>query len=161
LCGGLLALIGAILLIANAYGALLPWGWIGYPALTVGLAGLLFHAAMDKEQLVRRLYGVFAVLWFVAGVVLAVVPYKGAVGGLFLQGFLCMGTALLFGLASLRNEADKQWRELAINIVGGAGALMALTGFIMGLIRADLLMPYGVLLAPLGLCYLWAFIRSR
>src|SRR5262249_9427339 len=58
-------------------------------------------------------------------------------------------------------ETDAQWRELAVYIVGGAGAVMAVGGFLLGLIRADLLMPYGVLLALLGLCYVWAFIRNR
>src|SRR3954454_9453320 len=48
-------------------------GWIGpgWSSFFVagGLVALLFHAACDREQQIRRVYGAFGLLWLVAGVI--------------------------------------------------------------------------------------------
>jgi ABC-2 type transport system permease protein len=38
------------------------------------------------------------------------------------------------------------------------GAALALTGLIAGMVNSAFILPYGLLLAVLGLCYFWAFI---
>src|SRR5262249_49436395 len=72
-------------------------------------------------------------------------------------GFTCFLLALFFLLPFVRNETDATWRERTLAILGLAGAALALTGFVGGNVRVDFLIPSGLLLAVLGLAYLWAF----
>src|SRR5437867_3528613 len=83
--------------------------------------------------------------------------------GLQDQGELTPSVALglLFLLAPLRHETDVQFRNLAVGVLGGAGALMALVGLLGGTIHSGFLMPFGILLAILGLVYLTSFVAAR
>jgi ABC-type transport system involved in multi-copper enzyme maturation permease subunit len=129
--------------------------------LCAGVIGLLFHAALDWDVQFRRIYMVFGFIVLVLGVILAILPYPKAVGDQFLKGFVCMMVALLFLLAFLRHEDEAWFRRFTLIIVGAAGAVMAVVGLLGGNIRGDFLMPFGVLLALLGLAYLTAFIVGR
>ena len=125
----------------------------------IGLACLLFHAARDTDQQVRRVYGVLGYLWLAAGILVTVLPIKGPSGTQFLPyGYVCLTLALLFLLPFLRNETDKKWRGSTLFLLGGVGTVLAATGFIGGSISENFLMPYSLLLALLGLAYLWAFV---
>jgi ABC-type transport system involved in multi-copper enzyme maturation permease subunit len=125
----------------------------------IGLACLLFHAARDTDQQVRRAYGVLAYLWLAAGILVTVLPIRGPSGTQFLPyGYGCLTLALLFFLPFLRNETDRKWRGRALFLLGGAGAVLAATGFVGGSISENFLLPYSLLLALLGLAYLWAFV---
>ncbi len=158
-----LVLLGIMALVRFAMGgkALIGPGW-GSFFLVIGVLGLLFHACSDRDMQVRRTYGVFGFLMLAAGAVLSLVSYNGEVGGLFWLGFLCMTAALLFILAAARNETEEKWRNRVTAVLGAAGAMMALTGFIGGNIRqGEFLLPHGFLLALLGLGYLWAFVGLR
>ncbi len=135
-------------------------GWAVF-LLTIGIAGLLFHAAFDSDVQIRRVYMAFAYLCMVLGGFLMVVPYNNQPGAWFGQGFLCLFLGLLFLLAFLRNEDDAWMRKYAENIIGCAGALMALIGLVGGNIRGEFMLPYGLLLALLGLGYCTAFIVVR
>ncbi len=135
-------------------------GWAVF-LLTIGIAGLLFHAAFDGDVQIRRVYMAFGYLCLVIGGFLTFVPYNKQPGALFGQGFMCLFLGLLFLLAFLRNEDDAWFRTLAENIIGGAGAAMALIGLAGGTIKGEFLAPIGLLLAVLGLIYLTAFIGSR
>jgi ABC-2 type transport system permease protein len=135
-------------------------GWATF-LLTIGIAGLLFHAAFDGDIQIRRVYMSFAYLCLIVGGFLAIVPYNKQMGALFGQGFFCLLLGLLFLLAFLRNEDEAWWRTLAENVIGGAGAIMALVGLAGGMIKGDFLMPIGLLLAVLGLIYLTGFVGSR
>ena len=135
-------------------------GWAVF-LLTIGIAGLLFHAAFDGDTQIRRVYMAFGYLCLVIGGFLTFVPYNKQPGALFGQGFMCLFLGLLFLLAFLRNEDDAWFRTLAENTIGGVGAAMALIGVAGGTIKGEFLTPIGLLLALLGLIYLTAFVGSR
>jgi ABC-type transport system involved in multi-copper enzyme maturation permease subunit len=135
-------------------------GWSVF-LLTIGISGLLFHAAFDGDMQIRRVYMAFAYLCMILGGFLMVVPYNNQPGALFGQGFLCVFLGLMFMLAFLRNEDDAWMRTLAENIIGGAGAVMALVGVVGGNIKGEFLLPIGLLLAVLGIVYLTAFVSTR
>ncbi len=157
-----LVIFGGMALILQAAGRVTPLA-IGFATflLTAGIAGLLFHAAFDWDVQFRRIYMVFGYVALIVGAFLAVVPYNGKSGTLFGQGFLCLSLGLLFLLAFLRNEDDAWLRNLAQLVIGGAGALLALVGFIGGNIKGEFLTPIGALLALLGIIFLAAFVLSR
>jgi ABC-2 type transport system permease protein len=154
--------LGGMAMALQASGRVTPLG-IGWAVflLTIGIAGLLFHAAFDGDVQIRRVYMAFGYLCILLGGFLAVVPYNKQPGALFGQGFMCLFLGLLFLLAFLRNEEDAWFRSLAENIIGVAGALMALIGLVGGNIKGEFLTPIGLLLAVLGLLYLTAFVGSR
>src|SRR5947209_4616406 len=83
-------------------------GWIGpgWSSFFVagGLVALLFHAACDREQQIRRVYGAFGLLWLLAGVILSLIALKTSPLLFFGSGFACLCIALLFLLAFIRNE---------------------------------------------------------
>jgi ABC-2 type transport system permease protein len=159
---GVAIIFGGMAMALQSTGRVTPLG-VGWAVflLTIGIAGLLFHAAFDGDIQIRRVYMAFGYLCVVLGGFLTVVPYNKQPGALFGQGFLCLFLGLLFLLAFLRNEDDAWFRTLAENIIGGAGGLMALIGLIGGNINGEFLTPYGLLLAVLGLVYLTAFVGSR
>jgi hypothetical protein len=158
-----LALFGIMAIAVTAAGRKGPFG-IGWGSffLAWGIAGLLFHAASDKDLQVRRSYSLLGALLLVAGVVFSVIRFHEQTGGLFLLGIACFVFALLFSLAALRHETEEAWRNRITLGLGGAGVVAALTAFIGGNIRqGDFLYPYGVLLALVGILYMWAFVGLR
>ncbi len=125
-----------------------------------GLLGLLFHAFVEKEMQRRRVYGVVAALWLVVALILLISNFAnvGWASPYFLPAIGCAGMALLFGLSFLHNETEVEWRTLGMNGLLLLGAAMVLTAFLASFVFADFLLPRGLLLALLGLAYLWAFV---
>jgi ABC-2 type transport system permease protein len=163
MAGLTVALFGVMAIAVTVSGGKGPFG-IGWGSffLAWGIAGLLFHAAADKELQIRRSYSLLGVLLLIGGVVFSVIKFQEQTGGLFLVGFVCFLFALLFLLASLRHETDETWRNRLMAGIGGAGAIAALTGFIGSNIgKGDFLYPYGVLLVLTGAFYLWAFVGLK
>jgi ABC-2 type transport system permease protein len=155
-------IVGGMAMALQSSGRVTPLGTgLATFLLTIGIAGLLFHAAFDGDIQIRRVYMFFAYLCLIIGGFLAIVPYQKQMGALFGQGYFCLFLGLLFLLAFLRNEDEAWWRTLAENIIGGAGALMALVGLAGGTIKGEFLTPIGLLLALLGILYLTAFVASR
>jgi ABC-type transport system involved in multi-copper enzyme maturation permease subunit len=127
--------------------------------IAAGLGGLLFHAASDNDLQVRRTYGMLGYFWLAAAILITVLPIKGPAGALFLPwGFLGLALGLLFLLPFVRNEDDPKWREVSIRVLGAGGAILAAIGLIGGSVSGTFLLEYGLLLAFLGLIYLWAFV---
>src|SRR5947209_5791296 len=66
--GAMLVIFGGMALAFNLSGRLVrvssAWATL---ALTLGLAGLLFHAALDRDLVFRRMYMVFGVVALVVG----------------------------------------------------------------------------------------------
>src|SRR5260370_951086 len=86
-------------------------------------------------------------------------PWGGAAGPGATVGGLLLGLGFL--LAFVRNEKEADYRDAAIYAIGGGGALAALAGFIGGNVSGTFLLPHGVLLALVGVGFLWAFVACR
>ena len=159
--GLMVALFGIMAICVTQSGRKGPFG-LGWGSffLAWGLGGILYHAAADKEQQIRRSYTILGGLLCIAGIVFSIVRFQDQAGSLFLLGVLCFVFALLFVLAGLRHETDEKWRKWILLAVGGAGAMAALTGFVGGNVvsKGEFLLPYGLLLAVLGVFYIGAFV---
>jgi ABC-2 type transport system permease protein len=129
--------------------------------MALGLCGLLYHAAFDRDVSFRRLYLVFSLALLAVGAVLSLMPYPKVVGDQLRFGAPCLLLSLFFFLAAHRNEDDPALRNPLELIFGGVGALMAIGGLFFGILRSDILIPVGLVLALVGLLYLAAFISSR
>jgi len=124
-----------------------------------GIGGMLFHAAWEPDTQLRRLHGFFAVALAALALVAAFYPAVDGTGAAFLPwGPTALIIALLFFLPSIRGETEKSWRSAAILLVGALGAAAAGTGLIWGTISYNFLLPTGLILALIGLAYLWAFV---
>jgi ABC-type transport system involved in multi-copper enzyme maturation permease subunit len=142
-----------------------------------GVALMLYHAASDGDIQVRRLYGVFGFIWLVLAIVISVLPIGGGVGSQLLPwGTVGFVLGLLFLLPFVHHETDPFGVSLTTRILGLTGGLLAVIGLLGGSIGTGLLawmgvvqpsaivtylVPYGLVLALLGLAYLWAFIGLR
>lgn len=159
--GAVLAVFGGFALVLNLAGKNNRIGpaWSSI-LLALGLVQLLFHAASDRDLQIRRVYLAFAFLALVVGAFLCVLPYP-RYGAQFGSGYVLMTLALLFALAVHRVEEDDYVRNLLELVLGGAGALMVAVGLIGGNLKVDFLLPYGLLLAILGMVYIAAFVATR
>jgi ABC-type transport system involved in multi-copper enzyme maturation permease subunit len=164
LVGAVLVIVGGIALAFNLSGrfqARLGSGW-AMLMVAVGLGGLLIHAAFDREREFRRVYLVFALALLGIGAFLCVAHfYSARTGALFLYGVPCLLLCPLFLLAFLRTEDEPAARDIAQYALGGAGAVMVVIGLFGGNLRGDFLLPYGLILALLGLFYVAAFVGAR
>jgi len=158
--GLILVFFGAAILIFNTFGPPRLLGpTFGQFCIIFGLPFLLYHAARDSDEQIRRAYGGFGLIFAVTGVVVSLLPSQGIVGGLFLPwGVISFILSLVFLLAFSRHEDDPLWQRATLYTLGGIGAAAALVGFIGGSISTNFLVPYGLVLAFVGLFYLWATI---
>jgi hypothetical protein len=130
--------------------------------LLFGVVGLLSHAAFDRDLQVRRLYGGLGLALIGLGAIFCIVPTRAGIGGLFGLGYPSMGGGLLFLLAVRRHETDVWLRELVQRLVGSVGLAMGVIAFLFGNnFRGEFLLPYGSLLALMGLAYLAAFLGTE
>jgi ABC-2 type transport system permease protein len=127
--------------------------------LAVGIAGLLFHAALERDLQLRRVYGILGAALLAAGIALRLLPLAGSIGGLFLPaGVPCLGLALAFLMAFTRNETDAFLLFLSERAIGLVGALLVLVGALGGLVNGDWLLTQGVVMMLLGLFYVAAYM---
>ncbi|HKI31952.1 MAG TPA: ABC transporter permease [Gemmataceae bacterium] len=132
----------------------------------LGVGGLMYHAANDADQQIRRVYMGLGFLLLALGAGLSVLPMlvKGtpAASRFLPVGLPCFVGGLLFTMAFVRNETDAKLRDIAVYVIGGLGIVMALLGFVLGNIYPKtFLLPYGCLLILLGLFFLWAAVALR
>jgi ABC-type transport system involved in multi-copper enzyme maturation permease subunit len=155
-------IFGGLVLLLRAFGrpTFVSPAWATL-SIALGLAGLLYHAAFDRDVQFRRMYMAFGLLALVIGAFLCFLPYPNAAGDQFGPGFLCMSLALVFVLAAHRNETEPWFCNLMEMAIGGAGVLMAVIGLAGANIKSEFLMPIGFLLGVLGLFYLAAFVATR
>ena len=150
--------------------SLLTWipKWVASLAAIAGLGGLLFHAASDGEQQVRRAYMVFGGLWLLLGVALTLSDIRllggtaaGRVGYFLAYGLPCLMLGLLFLMSFLRNETDVVLRQQIVWAIGANGAAMAIVAFLFGSVFERFLFSHGLLLLLVGFFYLWAFFSFQ
>jgi ABC-2 type transport system permease protein len=178
--GLMLLVLGSVALVFRGLGrATFISQGLALVAFVIGLGAMLFHAARDKEQQVRRLYGLFGLLLIAAGVVVSVLKTQaGPAGTLFFPyGFCGMAVGLFFLIAFVHSETEDVWRDrttLLLGAIGLACALLGLVGaniwpeFLLGLPGDRLLSPaeagfrpVGLLLSLLGLLYLAAYVGIK
>jgi ABC-type transport system involved in multi-copper enzyme maturation permease subunit len=143
-------------------------GW-GVMFLTFGIAGLLYHAFVEKELQYRRVYAAVGTLLWVLGVGLRLLPapaYEGAsrdMGGLWLAwGSPAMLVALGFLVSFARNEDDTKIRGYVVNgFIGGTGLVLSLIGGVIGYFNEAFLVTQGMVSLILGLCYLGVFVGMQ
>src|SRR5262245_30156425 len=132
--GAVLVIAGTVALISHIsgrslFGITVNPGW-AVVLTVIGLCGLLYHAAFDRDVMFRRLYQLFALVLLAVGVVLCLIPHPKVMGDQLRFGAPCLVLAVLFILAGLRNETDDAFRRLMELIFGGAGALFSLVGLL-------------------------------
>ncbi|MBN9518009.1 ABC transporter permease [bacterium] len=165
---GLFGLVlGAVVVVTNT--ALTPrWissGW-GYLIAAAGVVLMLFHAAKDGEQEVRRLYGMLAALFLVLAVGASVVPgpiftaaVKKTIGYNLLPWGVAFGAlSLVFTIPFVRHETDRRYRDAAVNGMLGVGALLAVGSLVYGLYDPPFLVGPGIAVSLLGLAFLAAYM---
>jgi len=170
--GLFLLVLGVVVVVANdAVGPRWVGKGGGFLFAAVGLALMLYHAARDGEQEVRRVYGMLAALCLALAVAAAVLP--GPVFGQPTSGVTkVVGYNLLpwgvgFGLLSLlfaipfaRHETDPTYHTLAVNGLLGIGALLAVGSLVAGLANPEFMAGRGIALALLGLAFLAAYTAN-
>jgi ABC-type transport system involved in multi-copper enzyme maturation permease subunit len=156
----LAASVGGMVLMRSAFGGTPLIGpTLGVFFLALGLSGLLYHAAIDKDVQYRRVYGLTGATLLACGVLFLLLPFRDEVGLLFLPvGVPCLLLGLLFLLAFSRNEDDKLLHTLVERALGGVGTALAVVGAIGGLVSASFFLGTGVILLLLGLFYLAGFV---
>lgn len=130
-------------------------------SLAIGFAGLLFHAAFERNPEYRFGYFGMAYVFLVVGIFLCLLPVPKQIGEQFIYGIPCLGLALVFFLAVLRNEGDTPFRsvaELTLGTIGVTATILALAGSNLYL---NFLLPYGLVLGAVGMTYLAAFVGTR
>jgi ABC-type transport system involved in multi-copper enzyme maturation permease subunit len=165
---GLFGLVlGTVVVVTNS--ALTP-RWIGsgmgYLIGALGVVMMLYHAAKDSEQEVRRLYGLLSALFLLLGVGAAVVPgplfsavvKKEAGYNLLPWGAAFGALSLVFAIPFVRHETDRRYRDATVNGMLGVGALLAVGSLVYGLINPPFLVGPGIALALLGLAFLCAYM---
>jgi ABC-2 type transport system permease protein len=129
--------------------------------MTLGLAGMLFHAAFDNDRQFRLAYMALGFVAILGGVACALLPYPDKVGNQFAWAVPLFLLGLLFFVAFLRNETDRSIRDVTQIGMLGTGGLMTIVGLVGGNLRGEFLLPYGLVLAVLGLLYLGSFVGTR
>ncbi|HEX4611706.1 MAG TPA: ABC transporter permease, partial [Urbifossiella sp.] len=165
---GLFGLVlGVVVVVTNE--ALTP-RWIGkgggYLFAALGVVLMLYHAAKDSEQEVRRLYGMLAALFLLLGVGASVVPgplfgagARKTVGYNLLPWGVTFGAlSLVFTIPFVRHETDRRYRDAAVNGMLGIGAILAVGSLVIGLVNPPFLLGPGIALALLGLAFLCAYM---
>src|SRR5262249_27109653 len=102
--------------------------------------------------------------FLLVAVIVSLIPYKEApAGALFLPwGPVSFGLGLVFLLAFIRNETEAKMRDIAVNVLG-AGSILGLVGLLLSFFKYkdNFLVPNGLLLILLGLCFAWTFVGTK
>ena len=154
--------IAALFFAAIGKGYLISPSW-GVLLLVLGVAGLLYHAFNEKDLQYRRLYWVGGLVLLALGVLFRLLPSESGIGAMtFLPyGAPALLLALSFLGATTRNETDPVYRQMTLNGIGIAGALLALVGLVGGLLSEEFIAGQGVIMLLLGLFYLTAYIGMQ
>jgi len=153
------------------------WGLFFF---SIGVLGLVYHALGDRELQYRRIYSLVGLVLLFMAVILRFWPPARTItdqprlpmARFFLPfGIPCLALALVFLLAVVRHETDEFWRKLILRIVGIAGAVMVVAGFLFSIVNldfgflqnrsSDYLQGEGIILVFLGLFYVAGFIAMQ
>jgi ABC-type transport system involved in multi-copper enzyme maturation permease subunit len=142
-------------------------GW-GFVFFTIGVGGLLYHAFVERDVQFRLVYNLLGLLLLLpilrVAATLVMMPFgqqAPLAGPFMIYGLPALLVALALLLAVARNEPRESIREFTLRLIGGAGVLLAVTGFVVGNISQDFLLGEGLLLMLLGLAYIGGFIGMQ
>ncbi|MBP3957283.1 ABC transporter permease [Gemmata sp. G18] len=165
--GLFLLVLGAVVVVATratGQARIVPESW-GFLLAGVGIALMLYHAIIDGEQEIRRMYGMLFVAFLALALVGALVPgpFKGAdsksIGFYFMPWGLGAGIlAILFAIPFTRHETDEQLRTIGGGVLLAVGATLCVGVLIAGIANPEWLAGTGLALAALGLGFLCAYL---
>jgi ABC-type transport system involved in multi-copper enzyme maturation permease subunit len=163
--GLFLAVLGVVVIVTTrAVGPRwVPESW-GFLFGGVGLALMLYHAAVDGEQEVRRMYGGLALFLLVIATAVGVLPGpfdggpKSAGHFLLPWGVFAGLLGLLFAIPFVRHETNDFYRGMALNALLGVGAVLTVGAVVAGLAKPDLLAGSAAAVALLGVGFLCAYL---
>jgi ABC-2 type transport system permease protein len=162
------AVLGGVTLALYAWypaqGRLISPGWARV-LVVLGFGGILYHALVDADVQVRRLYQVLGYALILLAVFLTWLPINEVYGSQFLPwGVFGYFLGLVFLLAFLRNETETLLCDYALYVIGALGGVMAIVGFVFssfGPQAEKFLFSHGLLLTILGLLYGSTFVLQR
>lgn len=153
--------VGTLALVLNNYGPRLVGPNLAIWLIILGSLCMLYHAARDPDQMVRRLYLMLGFGALGAGVALSLVPRAGIAGEWFLPwGTLALLGGLFFDLAAGRHENESPWSGLATWLVGLIGVAATVTGMVGVAISVGYL-PRFAGVTIIGLLFWWASIARQ
>ncbi len=143
-----------------------PEGW-GFMAGALGLALMLYHAATDGEQEIRRIYGGGALFLLLVAVVVSLIPGAAGdaankqVGYYMLPWGVGAGlVGLLFTVSFCRHETDELYRNVASNVLLAFGGLLTVGSVAAGIFKPDFLAGQGIALSLLGVGFLCGYLAK-
>ncbi|AMV23887.1 ABC-2 family transporter protein [Gemmata sp. SH-PL17] len=164
--GLFLLVLGAVVVVATrvtGQARIVPENW-GFLFSGVGIALMLYHAIIDGEQEIRRLYGMLFVAFLVLSVVAAVLPgpFKAdsqTAGYFFMPwGIGAAILAILFAIPFVRHETDELLRTISGGVLLVLGAGSCVGALVAGALNPDWLAGPGLALAVLGLGFLSVYL---
>jgi ABC-2 type transport system permease protein len=142
-----LAFLGGAALLSNHFdGPKLLNKSLAATLIIFGMVGMLYHAARDTEQEVRRTYGYLGYASILLSLILTV-----ANKSLLPYGALGLFSSLCFLSFFARNETDENWRRPVLIAMGGLGIVSVLALFWAVLFSPAFLVSGGLVLGLLGL----------
>jgi gliding motility-associated transport system permease protein len=126
-------LVGTIIALVNIYkGDRLATEWMGWLLVSLGLVGTIGHAAVENDQLLRRILGGVGALGLLVGIVIGIVlPLESVhLAKSWAIGLLPFFPGLIFIGLFARQETEPFFKDLARFGLGGIGFLLTLIGFV-------------------------------
>src|SRR5579864_9100241 len=133
-------LVGTIIALVNIYkGDRLATEWMGWILVSFGLVGAIGHAAVENDQLLRRILGGVGALGLLVGVVIGIVlPLESVhLAKSWAVGLLPFLPGLIFVALFARQETEPFFKQLAVYGLGGIGFLLTLIAFIGVITKPD------------------------
>lgn len=133
--------------------------WAGV-SLVCGLASLLYHAAFEREDYLRRPYLAVSLMFLATGLGLVVMPFFRENSAGLLPGHALLILGMMFCLAVLRHETNPAIASLGITALGLAGVGLVVVSALGGAIQPKFLLPHFAMMALTGTILLAAFIAA-
>jgi hypothetical protein len=136
LVGWCLVFVGTIIALVNIYQGERYWAVVsehaGWLYVIFGLTGAIVHAAIEKDELLRRVIGAAGALGLLAGVILGIVFSLESVhlAKSWGVGLLPFIPGLIFIALFARQETEEFFKNLAVYGLGGIGLVLTLIGLI-------------------------------
>lgn len=152
-----LALVGALALWMNTSKPRLIGPTLAVTMTVLGLASLLYHAARDADQLVRRSYILAALAALGIGAALTVTPLPLLGDGFVPGGLAGLLLGLFFLLAAARHEVESPWTGIVATAASALGLALTIGGFV-GVGLSPEFLPRFAGMSVVGLIFWWAAV---